>query len=572
MPRYNPATIEAKWQEFWEKNRTFAAPRLPEGGKVYVLDMFPYPSGDGLHVGHPEGYTATDIVCRYWRMRGLSVMHPMGWDAFGLPAEQHAKKTGTHPRTTTERNIANFRRQLKMLGFSYDWDRELATTDPDYFRWTQRIFLVLFDTWYDESQQCGRPIAELPIPDDVAAEGEAAVRQYRDEHRLAYQLEAPVNWCPMLGTVLANEEVIGGVSERGGHPVVRIPLRQWMLRITAYADRLERDLELLDWTESIKALQRNWIGRSTGAEVDFFIGTTKMSDGMPSQEEFEECVVERIQGRGYPRKPGDDVLRVFTTRPDTLFGATYMVIAPEHPFVERLALPEQANAVADYREEAVRKSDLDRTDLAKGKTGVFTGSYAVNPVNGKAIPIWVADYVLISYGTGAIMAVPAHDIRDFEFAQTFDLPIVAVVDPGEEQEVDRDEVLAGRACFVGDGTAVNSGRFTDMSTEQFKQAITDDLDNKGLGRGAVNYKLRDWLFSRQHFWGEPFPILHELGDDGKPTGVVRALEPDELPLDLPEDMKFDAAHDRPEPPLDAAPDDWLYVTLDGKPYRRMKKP
>ena len=568
MPRYNPATIEPEWQKFWEENRTFRAPRLPEGEKIYVLDMFPYPSGDGLHVGHPEGYTATDIVCRYRRMRGQSVMHPMGWDAFGLPAEQHAKKTGTHPRITTEQNIANFRRQLQMIGFSYDWDRELATTDPGYFRWTQHIFLVLFDTWFDAEQEKGRPIAELPIPEDVTAAGEAAVRRYQDEHRLAYQLEAAVNWCPALGTVLANEEVVGGVSERGGHPVMRLPMRQWMLRITAYADRLEKDLELLDWSESIKALQRNWIGRSTGAEVDFFIGTTKTPDGMPLQEEFEYCVVERIQGAGYPRKPGDDVLRVYTTRPDTLFGATYMVIAPEHPFVDRLTLPEHEKQVKDYCQGAAQKSDLDRTDLAKEKTGVFTGSYAVNPVNGKAIPIWVADYVLASYGTGAIMAVPAHDTRDFEFAREFDLPIVAVVDPGEEEDVDRDEVLAGRECFVGDGTAVNSGRFTGMTTPEFIQAISDDLANKGLGEAAVNYKLRDWLFSRQHFWGEPFPILHELDERGEPTGDVRALVPDDLPLDLPEEMKFDAAHDRPEPPLEKAPQDWLYVTLDGKRYKR----
>ncbi|MHC4407347.1 MAG: leucine--tRNA ligase [Planctomycetota bacterium] len=567
MPRYNPATLEPKWQKHWEENRTFAAPRLPEGEKLYVLDMFPYPSGDGLHVGHPEGYTATDIVCRYRRMRGWSVVHPMGWDAFGLPAEQHAKKTGTHPRITTERNIDNFRRQLKMIGFSYDWDRELATTDSDYFRWTQFIFLVLFDTWFDGSLEKGRPISELPIPDAVAAEGPEAVRRYQDDHRLAYQLEAPVNWCQALGTVLANEEVVGGVSERGGHSVERIPMRQWMLRITAYADRLEKDLELLDWSESIKSLQRNWIGRSTGADVDFFIGTTKTPDGMPRHEEFEERVVERIEN-GFARKPGDDVLRVFTTRPDTLFGATYMVIAPEHPFVGRLTLPEHADAVRAYCEAAGRKSDLDRTDLAKEKTGVFTGSYAVNPVNGKAIPIWVADYVLISYGTGAIMAVPAHDTRDFEFAVEFNLDIVAVVDPGDEEEVDRDAVLAGRACFTGDGTAINSGRFTGMSTAQFKEEITEDLANKGLGQGAVNYKLRDWLFSRQHFWGEPFPILHELDEAGQPTGRLRPLEPADLPLDLPEAMPFDAAHDRPEPPLEKAPDDWLYVTIDGKRYQR----
>src|SRR5208282_5698183 len=387
-------------------NRTFAAPRLPTGPKTYVLDMFPYPSGAGLHVGHPEGYTATDIVCRYRRKRGYSVMHPMGWDAFGLPAEQHAKKTGAHPRTTTESNINNFRRQLKMLGFSYDWDRELATTDVAYFRWTQFIFLVLFDTWFDAQQQKGRPIAELPIPDEGAEQGPEAVDRYRDVHRLAYQIEAPVNWCPALGTVLANEEVIGGLSERGGHPVVRMPLRQWMLQITAYADRLEKDLDRLDWSESIKMLQRNWIGRSTGAEVDFFIGSVVDQEGKPSQREYE----------GWRR---DREL------------AGYMVIAPEHPFVERLTAPEQAEAVQAYCQKATRKSDLDRTDLAKDKTGVFTGSYAVNPVTGGPIPVWVADYVLISYGTGAIMAVPAHDSRDFEFAEKFTLPIKPVVMPND---------------------------------------------------------------------------------------------------------------------------------------------
>lgn len=567
MPRYNPATIEPKWQKFWEENATFAAPRLPTGEKRYVLDMFPYPSGEGLHVGHPEGYTATDIVCRYQRMRGRSVMHPMGWDAFGLPAEQHAKKTGTHPRNTTERNIATFRRQLKMIGFSYDWSREVATTDTAYFRWTQAIFLILFDTWYDAEQQRGRPIGELPIPEEVTAEGEDAVRCYQDDHRLAYQLDALVNWCPALGTVLANEEVVGGVSERGGHPVMRLPMRQWMLRITAYADRLEKDLDLLDWSEGIKSLQRNWIGRSVGAEVDFFVGRQRTSNGMPVAEQLEEWMVSRIDN-GYPRKAGADVLRIYTTRPDTLFGATYMVIAPEHPFVDQLAMPDLAHEVAAYCQRAARKSDLDRTDLSKEKTGVFTGSYAVNPVNGKAIPIWVADYVLISYGTGAIMAVPAHDTRDFEFAKKFDLPIVPVVDPGQREGVDREAVLKGDLAFTENGTAINSGRFNGLATAEFKQSIADDLANKGMGGAAVNYRLRDWLFSRQHFWGEPFPILHELDVQGEPTGMIRALAPEDLPVDLPEKMTFNAAHDRPEPPLEQAPESWRYVTLDGKRYKR----
>ncbi len=565
MPRYNPAVIEPKWQRYWEEHRTFATPRLPQGEKLYVLDMFPYPSGDGLHVGHPEGYTATDIVCRYERMRGKSVMHPMGWDAFGLPAEQHAIKTGTPPRTTTERNIANFRRQLKMLGFSYDWDRELSTTDREYFRWTQWIFLVLFDTWFDESQQRGRPIAELPIPPEVAAAGETAVRRYRDARRLAYQSEAPVNWCPALGTVLANEEVKDGLSERGGHPVVRLPLRQWMLRITAYADRLERDLEGLAWPESIKTLQRNWIGRSTGAEVDFFIGSGGRS--RPDAAEFAAWQAQRASS-GFPPTAGSDALRVFTTRPDTLFGATYMVVAPEHPCVDRLTTPEQAAAVAAYRAEAARKSDLDRTDLAKKKTGVFTGAYAINPVNGQAVPVWVADYVLLSYGTGAIMAVPAHDTRDFEFAQAFDLPIVAVVDPGDALPPnDRQAVLSGQQAFTADGRAVNSGPYDGLETAAFKIRITEDLSARGLGRQAVNYKLRDWLFSRQHIWGEPFPILHELDAEGRPTGLVRPIDPQDLPVDLPE-MPGYKPHGRPEPPLEEAPQDWLYPVIDGVRYKR----
>src|SRR5437868_10709577 len=344
MPNYNPKLIEPRWQQYWEEHKTFRAPDQWDKPKYYVLDMFPYPSGAGLHVGHPEGYTATDILARYRRMRGYNVLHPMGWDAFGLPAEQYAIETGTHPRVTTQRNIDTFRRQIKMLGFSYDCDREVDTTDPGYFRWTQWIFLVLYDTWFDAALQCGRPIAELPIPSDVKQQGETAIRRYQDEHRLAYQIEAPVNWCPALGTVLANEEVIGGVSERGGHPVTRIPLRQWMLRITAYADRLERDLESLDWSESIKAQQRKWIGRSTGAEVDFFIGQSEPNaQGKPSPMEFKAWKAARAQS-GFPRTPGDDVIRVYTTRPDTLFGATYMVIAPEHPLVERLTRPEQAAA------------------------------------------------------------------------------------------------------------------------------------------------------------------------------------------------------------------------------------
>jgi len=563
MPRYNHATIEPKWQAYWEEHRAFAAPRLPKPGtkKLYALDMFPYPSGDGLHVGHPEGYTATDIVCRAARMQGRSVMHPMGFDAFGLPAEEHAIKTGVHPRIQTEANIANFRRQLKLLGFSYDWDRELATTDIGYFRWTQWIFLQIYDTWFDAEQQRGRPIRELPIPGDVRKQGDDAVRAYQDEHRLAYQTEAPVNWCPALGTVLANEEVVNGRSERGDHPVVRMPLRQWMLRITAYADRLEKDLESLDWSEGIKALQRNWIGRSTGAEVHFDLPDTEKVTSQ-SVEWFAQSHCRIVENTQCER------LTVYTTRPDTLFGATYMVIAPEHPLVELLTKPEQAKQVAEYREQAARKSDLERTELAKEKTGVFTGSYARNPVNGEPVPIWVADYVLISYGTGAIMAVPAHDERDFEFAQQFGLPIRTVVEPGDAiPSSEREEMLAGIRCFAGEGVAINSEQYNGLETAEFKRRITADLASVGLGRQAVNYKLRDWLFSRQRFWGEPFPILHELDAAGKPTGRVRAIDEKDLPVDLPhlEDFK---PHGRPEPPLDKAPHDWLYPVIDGKRYKR----
>jgi leucyl-tRNA synthetase len=562
MPRYNPAIIEKKWQEYWEKHQTFAAPVMPRGEKMYVLDMFPYPSGDGLHVGHPEGYTATDIVCRAARMQGKSVVHPMGFDAFGLPAEEHAIKTGEHPRTLTEKNIDTFRRQLKMLGFSYDWSRELATTDVEYFRWTQWIFLQLYDTWFDREQQRGRPISELLIPPDVVELGTDYARAWVDKQRLAYRTHAPVNWCPALGTVLANEEVKDGKSERGGHPVERRPLLQWMLRITAYADRLEKELEGLDWPESVKALQRNWIGRSTGAEVDFYIG--------PDYEQW----LEGRKRTGFPREPEDSVLRVYTTRPDTLFGATYMVIAPEHRLIHLFIEhnPDHADAIDDYRLLAASKSDLERTELAKEKTGAFTGSYAINPVNGARIPIWAADYVLASYGTGAIMAVPAHDERDFEFAQKYGIPIKPVVDPGETageaaSAAGRADVLAGKQVYTGLGAAINSGEFNGLSTPEFKTSITDWLAQRGLGRQAVNYKLRDWLFSRQRFWGEPFPILHELDADGRPTGEVRAVPEDQLPVDLPhlEDFK---PHGRPEPPLDKAPHEWLYPVIDGVRYKR----
>ncbi|MBS0662307.1 MAG: leucine--tRNA ligase [Verrucomicrobia bacterium] len=430
---YNFLEIEPHWQSFWDNNHSFRAERGTSKPKYYVLDMFPYPSGAGLHIGHPEGYTATDIVARYKRAKGFNVLHPMGWDAFGLPAEQHAVKTGTHPASNTQNNIVNFKRQIKALGFSYDWDREIDTTDPKYFRWTQWIFLQLF------------------------------------KRGLAYVDERPVWWCPELRTVLANEEVIDGKSEVGGFPVERRNLRQWVLRITAYAERLLADLKDVDWPDSTKRMQEAWIGRSEGAEVLFDLENRSLGQ-----------------------------LRIFTTRPDTLFGCTYMVIAPEHPLVDALTVPAQKAAVEAYRKKAAGKSDLERTDLAKEKSGVFSGSYALNPVNGARVPIWVADYVLMGYGTGAIMAVPAHDERDYEFAQQYELPIVQVI-----------EAAAGetKLPYVGDGRVINSGTYNGLPWPEAKKRITSDLATKGVGQPTVNYKLRDWLFSRQRYWGEPFPVV-----------------------------------------------------------------
>ncbi len=524
---YNFGRIEEKWQRFWETHKTFRAKDCDDSrGKYYVLDMFPYPSAQGLHVGHPEGYTASDIVSRYKRMKGFNVLHPFGWDAFGLPAEQHAVMTGTAPGTTTQANIDNMRRQTKSLGFSYDWDREVATTDPRYYRWTQWIFLKLFNSFFDEAEQKARSIEQLPIPEGL---NDSERQKYVDGHRLAYEAEVPVNWCPALGTVLANEEVVGGVSERGGHPVIRKPMRQWMLRITKYAERLLEGLAEVDWPESIKKLQTDWIGRSVGADVEFKV------DGF------------------------DETIRVFTTRPDTLFGATYMVLAPEHPLVDKITAAEHTEAVRKYREQAARKSDLDRTDLAKDKTGVFTGALAINPVNDEKIPIWISDYVLISYGTGAIMAVPAHDERDFEFARKFGLPIIPVVEPPDAEQARL--VNEGELCFVGEGRAINSGSFDGLPTFEFKEQITDWLQGRGRGAKAVNYKLRDWLFSRQRYWGEPFPILH--ADDGR----VMGLSADELPLELPHVQDYKPTGTG-EPPLANAVD-WVNVTLaDGTKARR----
>jgi leucyl-tRNA synthetase len=547
--RYDFKAIEKRWQRFWEKNRTFEAADCDGSrDKYYVLDMFPYPSSDGLHVGHPEGYTASDIVARYKRMMGFNVLHPIGWDAFGLPAEQYAVQTGTHPAKTTKKNISRMRRQIKSLGFSYDWQREINTTDPNYYRWTQWIFLKFFNSYFDETEQKAMPIEKLRIPKGLTEEQK---RRYIDDHRLAYEAEVPVNWCPALGTVLANEEVIGGLSERGGHPVIRKPMRQWMLRITKYAERLLEDLAGVDWPVSIKKLQQDWIGKSVGAEVYFKV------DGF------------------------DETIRVFTTRPDTLFGATYMVLAPEHPLVDVITTAAQKNAVEEYKKLAQSKSDLDRTDLAKEKTGEFTGAYAINPVNNEKIQIWISDYVLISYGTGAIMSVPAHDERDFEFAKKFNLPIHVVVFP---ERIDdwmlelpgggprplpweqlRDRYIAHPEIFptamISNGIAVNSGKYDGMPTAEMKEEITKDLEEKRLGKRAVNYKLRDWLFSRQRYWGEPFPILHTDSDS------VVGLSEQELPITLPQVENYKPSGTGQSPLANI--DNWVDVILsDGSKAKR----
>lgn len=492
---YDFSAIEKKWQKYWADHKTFKATEIPGKEKLYVLDMFPYPSGAGLHVGHPEGYTATDIFCRYKRMRGYNVLHPMGWDAFGLPAEQYAVETGTHPAITTKKNIATFKRQIQSLGFSYDWDREINTTDEKYYRWTQWIFLQLY------------------------------------KKGLAYIDEVPVNWCPALGTVLANEEVIDGRSERGNHPVIRKPMKQWMLKITAYAERLLADLDQLDWPEGIKEMQRNWIGKSEGAEVVFHI------DGTEKQ------------------------VTVFTTRPDTLFGATYLVLSPEHELVDAITTPEQRETVREYQRKAALKSDLERTDLNKDKTGAFTGAYAVNPVNGEKLPVWISDYVLSSYGTGAIMAVPAHDTRDFDFAVKFHLPIRCIIEPSEADAkaagLRMDDILAGKVCWTGDGVSFNSANdqglvLNGLHVKEAKQATIDWLSKRNAGKLTVNYKLRDWLFSRQRYWGEPFPVIH------MEDGSIRLVDEKDLPVTLPPLDDFKPAGTGESPLANAK--EWLDYT------------
>ncbi|MEX0987264.1 MAG: leucine--tRNA ligase [Bacteroidales bacterium] len=537
--QYNFTEIEQKWQDYWEENKTFRTlDDYSNPKKFYILDMFPYPSGSGLHVGHPEGYTATDIVARYKRMKGFNVLHPMGWDAFGLPAEQYAIQTGTHPAVTTNRNCDNFRRQIKSLGLGYDWDREINTTDPKYFKWTQWIFTRLFNTWFDEKQQKGRPISELEIPNEIENQGERAVREYISDKRLAYYENASVWWCPTCRIVCANEEVLtDGTHEKCGNPVEKKNLKQWMLRIPLYAERLLSGLEPLDWPAGVKDMQRNWIGKSLGAEVDFEL------DGLEAK------------------------LRVFTTRPDTLFGATYMVVAPEHPLMDQIITGGQQDAVDAYIKAAGKKSEIDRTDLSREKTGVFTGRYAINPVTGQKIPVWVADYVLTGYGTGAIMAVPAHDTRDFEFAQKFKLPIVCIMDPAVADADLRTQVLAGEACWTEDGTYINSSNqdkgisIDGLNKKKGIATINAWLEEQGLGEATVNYKIRDWLFSRQRYWGEPFPVIH--WEDGE----ITVLEDEELPLELPELEKF-APGANGESPL-ANAKDWLHVVdKNGRKGRR----
>ncbi|AMV62342.1 leucine--tRNA ligase [Pediococcus damnosus] len=484
---YNHEIIERKWQHYWREHKTFKTVEDSSKPKYYVLDMFPYPSGQGLHVGHPEGYTATDIMARFKRMQGYKVLHPMGWDAFGLPAEQYALKTGHNPREFTAHNIKNFKRQIKSLGFSYDWDREINTTDPKYYKWTQWIFEQMY------------------------------------KKGLAYEKETLVNWAPdmMGGTVVANEEVINGKTERGGYPVYRVPMKQWMLKITACADRLLDDLDLIDWPDSIKEMQRNWIGRSTGASVNFKVAGT------------------------------DDEIEIYTTRPDTLFGASYMVIAPEHSLVKKITTDAQKAAVEAYEKKIETKSDLERTDLNKDKTGVFTGAYGINPVNGEKLPIWIADYVLASYGTGAIMAVPAHDQRDWEFAKKFDLPIKPVIEGGDVDD----------AAYTGDGVHINSGFLDGLDKTTAIDKILAWLEEKGAGHKKVNYRLRDWIFSRQRYWGEPIPVIH--WEDGETTLVPE----DELPLKLPaaKDLQTSGTYESPLANLT----DWVNVVdKNGRKGRR----
>jgi len=624
---YNFTTLEKKWQKYWQDHKTFATLDPVDAGgmkKAYVLDMFPYPSGAGLHVGHPIGWLGTDIVSRYLRMTGHNVLHPMGWDAFGLPAEQYAIKNNVHPAETTKENIENFRRQIQMLGLSYDWDREVDTTDPTYYKWTQWIFLQLYNSYFDPQQQKAMPISHLlnELNNDnyvVGPDGSARVnpttegleaitgeirieRQWRDlslaeqrdvigAQRLAFVDEVPVNWCPQLGTVLSNEEVIDGKSEVGGFPVERRPLRQWMLRITSYADRLVKDLDLLQWPDSLKEMQRNWIGKSVGAEIDFDV--LSPSPGTPGERRGGVFPVPESVETTSPlpnpppanreREPDAEasIITVFTTRPDTLYGATYMVLAPEHELVETITTPARRTAVDAYRAAVKGKSDRERMEGAKDKTGVFTGAYAVNPINDEKIPVWIADYVLTGYGTGAIMAVPAHDERDFAFAKKFGLPIKQVVaprtsgvlpvpstppsSPSLTQSNEEGDNKNGRDAqgttdepahaFAGEGTAIHSDILNGLPTKEAAEKVIETLERESTGLRSIKYKLRDWLFSRQRYWGEPFPIV--LDD----TGNHYAIDESELPLTLPEMQDFKPTG-TPESPLTKAKD-WIQYSPSG---------
>ncbi len=511
--KYDFRRIEKKWQKYWLDNKTFKADSNSEKPKYYVLDMFPYPSGSGLHVGHPLGYIASDIVSRFKRSKGFNVLHPMGFDSFGLPAEQYAVKTGQHPRKTTEENIVRFRDQLDKLGLSFDWDREIKTSDSSYYRWTQWIFLKLFNSYYDHGLNKAQPIAKLKIPKKL---NEKEIESFIDSKRLAYVDTIDVNWCEELGTVLANEEVIGGLSERGGFPVIKRPMKQWVMRITDYADRLLDDLSELDWPESIKLSQKNWIGKSEGAEIKFSID--------------------------------NNFIEVFTTRPDTIFGATYLVLAPEHPLINQITTDEYRKSISEYIDQASKKSDLERQENEKNKTGVFTGSFALNPISNEKIPVWISDYVLFSYGTGAIMAVPAHDERDNEFAKKFNLKIIKVIDGGNKDD-----------CYTGNGSIINCGEYDGIDNIKFKSIVVEKLESENKGTKTINYKLRDWIFTRQRYWGEPIPIIYD-GNNKK------ALEFDDLPLELPEVESYLPTNDGLSPL--ARNNDWVNVSINGKNYLR----
>ena len=507
--KYNFLETERKWQEYWQENKIFKS-EINKKPKYYVMDMFPYPSGSGLHVGHPLGYIASDIISRFKRLQGFNVLHPMGFDSFGLPAEQYAIKTGRHPKETTENNIKRFKEQLNTLGLSFDWDRELKTSDSKYYKWTQWIFLKLYNSFFDTRKNKASDINELKVPKDLEKD---KIEEFIDSKRLAYIDKIDVNWCEELGTVLSNEEVIGGVSERGGFPVIRKPMRQWVMRITSYSERLLEDLNSLDWPESIKISQKNWIGKSEGAEINFEVN-------------------------------GNKEIEVFTTRPDTIFGATYLVLAPEHSLINELTTKEQKAEVKEYIFQASTKSELERQENEKNKTGVFTGAYAINPISEEKIPIWTSDYVLVSYGTGAIMAVPAHDERDYEFAKKFNLNINKVIENNSND-----------LCYTGDGIMINSGKYNGFDNIKFKKIVTDLLREKGSGKDTVNYKLRDWIFTRQRYWGEPIPILH----DSKKRIAVKE---EDLPVKLPEVKSYLPTDDGLSPL--ARNKDWVNIKIDGK--------